>query len=88
MAGEPVFVQTGPTIEVRPATPHLLAYLLLLTSCAKMETPTPETARTPELDAGWVANVTGPAFSKFGSTYKVPRGAKDSTKMKGRLTGD
>jgi hypothetical protein len=42
-------------------TAHLLAYLLLLTSCAKMETPTPETARTPEFDARWVANVTGPA---------------------------
>ena len=34
-------------MKVASATPHLLACLVLLTGCVKMENSTPETARTP-----------------------------------------
>jgi hypothetical protein len=52
--------------------PHLLGCLALLTGCVKMESPTPETARTPELEAGWVTNCAGPEFSQYGRVAPGP----------------
>jgi hypothetical protein len=58
----------GCTIAMK-AAPLALAYLLLLTGCVKMDTSTSKAPLTPELEAGWVTNCTGPAFTKFG----IPR---------------
>jgi hypothetical protein len=37
-----------------------------------MESPTPETARTPELEAGWATNCAGPEFSRYGISGPGP----------------